>query len=501
VSDRPDPPTDQATRAVGAPAAEEVARFGARVGSLVARLGTAAAGATDIAPAHRERALARLRASVLRPLRQAAGSPGDAAADEAPAPTRSPLSAAELDAATWGLAVDVSRFAQRDDADPLIIEAAAALQDLACGGGTGDAGLDAARVASLRALQVGRGAEIVTEDNGPYLARNVELVDWLGVPVVATPTVALCRCGGSAMKPWCDGSHASNGFSDAKDDRRVPDHVDVYEGRQVVVTDNRGMCAHSGFCTDRVAGAFRTGTEPFVAPSGARLDEILRAVRACPSGALGMRLLDDTSPAQADQQREPSVEISRNGPYRVRGHALLRDSAGQETARGDGASAEHYSLCRCGHSLNKPFCSGMHWYVDFKDPEMPSEPTIFEWAGGLPALNRLTQLFFEKYVPEDPVLGAMFGEMAVDLPERVAAWMAEVFGGPAAYTARFGGEERIRSAHHGAAITEEQRARWVALLGRCADEAGLPSDAEFRSAFTAYIEWGTRTALAGSVTG
>jgi CDGSH-type Zn-finger protein/truncated hemoglobin YjbI len=500
VSDRPDPPTDQATHAAGAPAGEEVARFAARVGSLVARLGTAAAGTTDIAPAHRERVLARLRGSVLRPLRQAAGSPRDAAEDEAPAATRSPLPAAELDAATWGLAVDVSRFAQRDDAPVLIIEAAAALQDLACGGGTGGAGLDAARVASLRALQVGRGAEIITADNGPYLARNVELVDWLGVPVVATPTVALCRCGGSAMKPWCDGSHATNGFSDAKDDRRVPDHRDVYEGRQVVVADNRGTCAHSGFCTDRVAGAFRTGAEPFVAPSGARLDEILRAVRACPSGALGMRLLDDTSPAQADQQREPSVEISRNGPYRVRGRVLLRDSARQETARGDGASAEHYSLCRCGHSLNKPFCSGMHWYVDFKDPEMPSEPTIFEWAGGVPALNRMTQLFFEKYVPEDPLLGAMFGEMAVDLPERVAAWMAEVFGGPAAYTAGFGDEQRMRSAHHGAAITEEQRARWVALLQRCADEAGLPSDAEFRSAFTAYVEWGTRTALAGSAT-
>jgi truncated hemoglobin YjbI len=143
----------------------------------------------------------------------------------------------------------------------------------------------------------------------------------------------------------------------------------------------------------------------------------------------------------------------------------------------------------------------MHWYVDFKDPEMPSEPTIFEWAGGVPALNRMTQLFFEKYVPEDPLLGAMFGEMAVDLPERVAAWMAEVFGGPAAYTAGFGDEQRMRSAHHGAAITEEQRARWVALLQRCADEAGLPSDAEFRSAFTAYVEWGTRTALAGSATG
>ena len=39
-------------------------------------------------------------------------------------------------------------------------------------------------------------------------------------------------------------------------------------------------------CTDRLAAVFRTSTDPFVAPSGGRLDAITRAVRDCPSGAL-----------------------------------------------------------------------------------------------------------------------------------------------------------------------------------------------------------------------
>jgi hypothetical protein len=47
-------------------------------------------------------------------------------------------------------------------------------------------------------------------------------------------------------------------------------------------------------------------------------------------------------------------------------------------------------------------------------------------------------------------------------------------------------------------LTEEQRARWVQLIGLAADDAGLPADPEFRSAFMAYIEWGTRVALHNS---
>ena len=81
--------------------------------------------------------------------------------------------------------------------------------------------------------------------------------------------------------------------------------------------------------------------------------------------------------------------------------------------RNTGASLEHYALCRCGQSQNKPFCSGMHWYVGFRDPvpEPGREPTLFEWAGGLPALTRMTRLLYEKHVPADPLLAPLFADM------------------------------------------------------------------------------------------
>jgi CDGSH-type Zn-finger protein/truncated hemoglobin YjbI/ferredoxin len=317
--------------------------------------------------------------------------------------------------------------------------------------------------------------------------------------------MALCRCGSSAIKPLCDGACATIGFSGAKDPERVPDRLDTHVGQQVTILDNRGTCQHSGFCTDRLSTVFRTNEEPFVAPSGGRMDEIIRAVRDCPSGALSYAIDGEEVRDQVDwdNQRTPSIEITKDGPYRITGGIALVDESGNDVARNAGASYEHYALCRCGHSLNKPFCSGMHWYVDFKDPvaDPDAEPTMFEWCGGLPALTRMTRLFYERYVPEDPLLAPLFANMSADHPQRVAKWLGEVFGGPPAYSDQYGGYSRMIGQHIGKELTEDRRARWVALLLRSADEAGLPRDPEFRSAFTSYIEWGSRLALENSQAG
>ena len=318
------------------------------------------------------------------------------------------------------------------------------------------------------------------------------MTDWRGVSLDPLPQAALCRCGASQLKPWCDGSHSVIGFDDAKAPDRVPDRLDTYDGQHLTVTDNRGICAHSGFCTDRAPTAFRSAEEPFVAPSGARADEIMRAARECPSGALG------SDPAGfSDQVRDHQIEVTLDGPYRITGGIELLDAGPRNT----GASLEHYSLCRCGKSQNKPFCSGMHWYAEFHDPPPPEEPTLFQWAGGFPALLRLTRRFYETHVPEEPLLATLFGSMSPDHPERVAAWLGQVFGGPSAYSDRYGGYERMISQHLDKGITLEQRALWVKLLVRSADDVGLPADPEFRAAFVAYLEWGSRIAVENSKPG
>jgi CDGSH-type Zn-finger protein/truncated hemoglobin YjbI len=383
-----------------------------------------------------------------------------------------------------------------------IQEAAAGLQNLSCQLLPEED--IPAMIDTLKRIQAELGKTIQAAVNGPYLVTNVDaLTNWLGETLPTRPQMALCRCGSSANKPFCDGTHARIDFTTQKDPKRVPDRRDTYAGTAVTIFDNRGICAHSGFCTDRLSSAFHAGKEPFVTPSAARMDDLVRAVRACPSGALSYAIGDTEARSQVDQNRPPAIEVSKDGPYRVTGGIEVKDGKGNDETRVTGYSKEHYSLCRCGHSQNKPFCSGMHWYVNFHDPVPPEdhEPTLFEWVGGLPALKRMTHLFYDKYVPQDPLLQPLFNEMSPDHPERVAAWLGEVFGGPKAYSGTYGGYSRMISQHIGKGINEAQRARWATLIGMSADEAGIPADAEFRSAFSSYIEWGSRLAVENSTKG
>src|SRR4051812_46570889 len=116
------------------------------------------------------------------------------------------------------------------------------------------------------------------------------------------------------------------------------------------------------------------------------------------------------------------------------------------------------------------------------------------------AFDRLPRAFYA-HVREDETLRPVFAHMPDDHPHHVALWFGEVFGGPPAYTEEHGGYPHMLGKHRGLALTEEQRSRWVQLITPAADDAGLPSDPEFRSALIAYVEWGTRRALATSQRG
>ncbi len=127
-------------------------------------------------------------------------------------------------------------------------------------------------------------------------------------------------------------------------------------------------------------------------------------------------------------------------------------------------------------------------------------PTLYEWAGGSAAFERLTELFYEK-VRADELLEPVFRGMDAHHPRYVAMWLAEVFGGPPRYTEERGGYPHMLGKHRGLALAEPMRRRWVQLICDAADDVELPSDPEFRSAFVAYIEWGTRLAVANSQPG
>lgn len=127
-----------------------------------------------------------------------------------------------------------------------------------------------------------------------------------------------------------------------------------------------------------------------------------------------------------------------------------------------------------------------------------SIPTLYQWAGGNEKLEQLTELFYKKVLADD-LLYPVFKNMSADHSKHVAHFIGEVFGGPSLYTEEDKGSHAGMIAHHLQKMLDEpKRKRWMDLLLQSADEIGLADDPEFRSAFVAYLEWGSRIAVINS---
>src|SRR6267154_5155437 len=90
-------------------------------------------------------------------------------------------------------------------------------------------------------------------------------------------------------------------------------------------------------------------------------------------------------------------------------------------------------------------------------------PTLFEWIGGMPGIQKLFEVFYSR-VPRDPLLAPVFAEITPEHSKHVAAFVAEVLGGPKAYSDGLGGHPQMIRRHAGRALTDLQRKRWMDLL-------------------------------------
>lgn len=125
-------------------------------------------------------------------------------------------------------------------------------------------------------------------------------------------------------------------------------------------------------------------------------------------------------------------------------------------------------------------------------------PTLYEWAGGREAFEKLTSEFYKKVLKDD-LLSPVFSKMSDKHTRNVAHFIAEVFGGPKLYSDGDQGSHAKMVGHHlGKMLDEKMRKRWMDLLLETADEIGMPDDPEFRAALVGYIEWGSRLAVINS---
>lgn len=225
---------------------------------------------------------------------------------------------------------------------------------------------------------------IRTSKNGPYVVQYAKkLIEARGsVVAIKDQAIALCRCGQSRNKPFCDGTHGKIGFNSSKKDDRVPRNLETYVGKEITIHDDRGICSHAGYCTDGLPKVFRMGIEPWIDPDGEDCKKIIETIQKCPSGALSYTISERKVDTYSNH---PQLQVSEDGPYYVQGDIELVDEDQPQTMN-------HYALCRCGHSTNKPFCNGQHWYKRFQDNGVINERSICDGSKEESFDNKVTAI-------------------------------------------------------------------------------------------------------------
>lgn len=209
--------------------------------------------------------------------------------------------------------------------------------------------------------------KIKVSKNGPYfvsdnlpLNKNIIEYDNEGIPLKTEkgkliPThqdYALCRCGHSKNKPFCDGSHKINHFNgtenrDAKQKfEKIASQID---GPDLILKDATNLCAGAGFC-HRAGGVWNL-TEN--SDNSQSKQTAIEECHCCPSGRLVA--VDKITGKILEPKLDQSISIHHNGPLCVKGGVPIEAV--------DGSTYEirnRVTLCRCGKSQNKPFCDGSH---------------------------------------------------------------------------------------------------------------------------------------------
>jgi len=121
-----------------------------------------------------------------------------------------------------------------------------------------------------------------------------------------------------------------------------------------------------------------------------------------------------------------------------------------------------------------------------------ARPSIYEFAGGHDAFLALAEATTKRCVADPELNHAFAQELNPRHDDNLAAYWAEVFGGPATYSSELGGHSGMLAIHAGQGAPDEWGDRFAACFIQAIDDAKLPADAEFRGVLREYIHWATR---------
>lgn len=221
--------------------------------------------------------------------------------------------------------------------------------------------------------------KIIVSKDGPYVVSgdiplSVEIItnnkegfswDWKKGKTFETKSeYYLCRCGHSANKPFCDGTHTRVKFDGKETASKTPyeKQAERLDGPTMILSDQENLCAFARFCdpAGKIWSLIENSDDPKIR------ELVIREAMHCPSGRLTLH--DKKTGKEIEDKLPPSIGIIEDPPMKCSGPLWVRGDITIESS--DGTKYEkrnRVTLCRCGASGNKPFCDGSHASIKFND--------------------------------------------------------------------------------------------------------------------------------------
>jgi CDGSH-type Zn-finger protein len=219
--------------------------------------------------------------------------------------------------------------------------------------------------------------KIIVSKDGPYLVsgnvpleKEISVCDGDGIPIKwkkgekipCGKNCALCRCGHSGNKPFCDGSHVKVKFNGTETaaNKRFLEQCQEIVGPDLILKDAPAFCSVARFC--------HRGGDIWdnVQKSDVKSKKITIADACdCPSGRLV--IYDKKTGKEIEPKFEQSISLTEDGGNKVGGPLWVKGKIPIESEKGTKYEIRNrVTLCRCGKSNNKPFCDGSHARMGWK---------------------------------------------------------------------------------------------------------------------------------------